>query len=262
MKKSICLIVLSLLFYSGKAQNNLPWKGKKTAIVLTYDDALDQQLDNALPTLDSLGIKATFYVTAYASSVQKRLDAWRKLPMQGHELGNHTLFHPCIADMPGREFVPADYKLNEYSVQRMIDETRMTNLFLQALDGKTERTFAFTCGDMKIKDSAFINGMKKDFIAARAVRNEMHQLAEINLYNVDCFMVNNHRFSEMKKWVDEAIARNALLVILFHGVGGGSGLDVSVDAHRELLQYIKSKEQEAWIAPMVDVAKFIQEKQQ
>jgi hypothetical protein len=41
----------------------------------------------------------------------------------------------------------------------MIDETRMTNLFLKALGGNTKRTFALTCGDMKIAGSSFINAM-------------------------------------------------------------------------------------------------------
>lgn len=261
MRSLLTLLALLILLSTLQAQTARPWKGKKTAVVLTYDDALDQQLDNAAPLLDSLGLKATFYVTAYAHSVQQRLNDWRDLDRRGHELGNHTLFHPCLADMPGREFVPVDYKLNHYTIQRMTDETRMTNLFLQALDGKTERTFAFTCGDMRIGDSSFIQGMKKDFMAARAVRHEMHTLNEVDLYNVDCYMVNSNSFLDMKQWVDQAISNNKLLVILFHGVGGGSGLDVSLTAHRELLQYIKQKEDEIWVAPMVEVAKYIQEQQ-
>ena len=34
------------------------------AVVITYDDAIDQHLDNARPVLDSLGLRATFYITA------------------------------------------------------------------------------------------------------------------------------------------------------------------------------------------------------
>ena len=48
-----------------------------------------------------------------------------------------------------------------------------------------------------------------------------------------------------------------LLVFLFHGVGGEHGLNVSLAAHRELLLFLKKHEQDIWIAPMVDVAKFI-----
>lgn len=235
------------------AQITPAWQGKKCAVVITYDDAINEHLDNAAPLLDSLGLKATFYVTAFSTSVQTRMVEWKKLATSGYELGNHTLFHPCMGGK-GREWVKAEYDLNNYSVQRMVDETRMTNLFLQSLDGKTKRTFAFTCGDMKTGDSSFIGVMKNDFIAARAVRNEMHKIKEIDLYNVDCYMVNNHSFEEMKVWVDKAVQTNSLLVILFHGVGGGNGLDVSIPAHRKLLTYIKLNEKDIWVAPMVEVA--------
>lgn len=235
------------------------WNSKKCAVVITYDDAIDQHLDNAAPLLDSLGLKASFYVTAFSSSVQKRLNEWKNLDKKGHELGNHTLYHPC-AGGTGREWVKPEYDMRNYTVQRMIDETRMTNLFLQALDGKTKRTFAYTCGDMKIGDSSFIQAMKKDFVAARAVRNEMHKINEIDLYNVDCYMVNNHSAEEMIGWVKKAVSTNSLLVILFHGVGGGNGLDVSLNAHRQFLNYLKQNEKDIMIAPMIDVAEYIKKK--
>ena len=259
MKKifSFLFLVIATIGYSQTGQ---PWNKKKCAVVLTYDDAINQQLDNALPVLDSLGLKATFYLTAFSASMQARLSDWKKLSVKGHELGNHTLFHPCIGGT-GRQWVAKEYDMNHYTVKRMVDETRMTNLFLQALDGKTKRTFAFTCGDMKVGDSSFINAMKSDFVAARAVRNEMHKINEIDLYNVDCYMVNNHSFEQMKEWVDKAMQTNSLLVILFHGVGGGNALDVSIPAHRDILKYIKQNEKDIWIAPMVEVAGYIKTSQ-
>ncbi|HET9746789.1 MAG TPA: polysaccharide deacetylase family protein [Chitinophagaceae bacterium] len=260
MKRVLLYMVMcsSLASYS---QSGGPWQGKKCAVVLTYDDAIDQHLDNAIPVLDSLGLKATFYVTGFSSSVQKRLTEWKQLATQGHELGNHTLYHPCIGGK-GREWVVKEYDLKNYSVRRMVDETRMTNLFLQALDGKTRRTFAFTCGDMKIGDSLFINAMKDDFVAARAVRNEMHKINEIDLYNIDCYMVNNHSFEQMKEWVDKAVQTNSLLVILFHGVGGGNSLNVDVQAHRQLLQYLKKNEKDIRIATMLETVGYIKNQRQ
>lgn len=251
-KKFLPVTVAFLLVLISSAQT--PWHGKKCAVVLTYDDAIDQHLDNAVPLLDSLGLKATFYITAFSQSMQTRLNDWRKVAAKGHELGNHTLYHPCIGNTPGREWVTRENDMSQYTVKRMENEIRMTNTFLQALDGKTKRTFAFTCGDMKIGDSSFINGMKKDFVAARAVRNEMHKINEVDLYNVDCYMVNNNSFEEMKAWVDKAVQTNSLLVILFHGVGGGNSLNVSLQAHRQFLQYLKQHEKEIWVAPMIAVA--------
>ncbi|MEQ1676917.1 MAG: polysaccharide deacetylase family protein [Chitinophagaceae bacterium] len=252
---------LLLLSLKGNSQFNQPWRGKKCAVVITYDDAIDQHLDNAIPVLDSLGLKATFYVTAFSPSVQTRLPDWKKLAVNGHELGNHTLYHPCIGGA-GREWVRPEYDLRQYTVQRMTDETRMTNLFLQALDGKTKRTFAFTCGEMKIGDSSFINGMKNDFVAARAVRKQLHKINEVDLYNVDCYMVNGETGEQMIGWVKKAMETNSLLVILFHGVGGGNGLDVTIPAHRELLIYLNQNEKDLYIAPMLEVAEHIKEWQE
>jgi sialate O-acetylesterase len=239
-----------------------PWKHKKCAVVLTYDDAINEHLDNALPVLDSLGLKSTFYITASSPACTKRLTEWRSVAARGYELGNHTMYHPCVANLPGREWVTKERDMNTYTVKRMEDEIRMTNAFLEAIDGKKTRTFAYTCGDMKIGDSLFMNGLKNDFIAARAVRNEMHRINQIDLYNVDCFAVNNNTAEQMIEWVNKARKTNSLLVILFHGVGGGNALNISLSAHREFLSYLKQNEKEIWVAPMAEVAEYIKAYQQ
>jgi sialate O-acetylesterase len=253
----ICLIVISTSMGS-MAQSSHSWNGKKAAVVITYDDAIPQQLDHALPVLDSLHLTATFYLTAFFA--KDRLSDWKKVAAKGYELGNHTLYHPCNGGK-GREWVKPDYDLLHYTVQRMVDETRMTNVFLKALDGKTKRTFAFTCGDIKIGDSSFIEAMKSDFIAARAVRNEMHPIDQIDLYNIDCFVVNNHTASQMMEWVNKAKATNSLLVILFHGVGGGNSLDVSVSEHSKFLHLLKQQEKNLWITTMLNVSEYIKKYQ-
>jgi len=258
--KKILLFITLLSSQICHSQVSLPWHGKKCAVVLTYDDAINEHLDNAIPVLDSLGLKATFYITAFSSSMQTRMNDWKKLEAKGHELGNHTLYHPCIGGK-GREWVKPEYDMNNYTVKRMVDETRMTNLFLQALDGKTKRTFAFTCGDMKIGDSSFIYAMKDDFVAARAVRAEMHKINEIDLLNVDCYMVNGETSTQMIEWAKKAMETNSLLVILFHGVGGGNGLNVSIPAHREFLNYLKQNEKDIWITPMIVAAEYIKKYQ-
>ena len=257
MQRFILFISFFIAVQLHAQTNTAPWHGKKCAVVLTYDDAIDQHLDNAVPVLDSLHLKATFYLTAFSTSIQKRLGEWKKLGTKGYELGNHTLYHPCDASMNGRSWVQPENDLSKYTVKRIENEIRMTNVFLQSLDGKTKRTFAFTCGDSKVADSAFINGMKKDFVAARSVRNEMHKINEINLYDVDCYVVNNASFDDMKQWVDKAIATNSLLVILFHGVGGGNSLNVTLDDHRKILSYIKKNEKNIYNAPMLEVAEYI-----
>ena len=252
------ILFLPVFFFAihVNAQSNAAWQGKKCAVVVTYDDALNVHLDNAIPLLDSLNLKGTFYLTAFSDGSKKRLNDWKRAAVKGHELGNHTLFHPCVGGS-GREWVRTETDMRNYTVQRMEDEVRMTNVFLQSLDNKQKRTFAFTCGDMKIGDSSFIQGMKKDFVAARAVRHQMHKINEVDLLNVDCYAVNGETGTQMIEWVKKAVQTNSLLVILFHGVGGEHSINVSSAAHRELLTYLKRNEKEIYIAPMVDVAEHI-----
>ena len=60
----------------------------------------------------------------------------------------------------------------------------------------------------------------------------------------------------------EHLFLNDLLVFLFHGVGGGHSINVSLDAHSKLLHFLKQNENNIWIASMVDVAEYIKEYQQ
>jgi peptidoglycan-N-acetylglucosamine deacetylase len=60
--------------------------------------------------------------------------------------------------------------------------------------------------------------------------------------------------------VKKAMQTHTLLVFLFHGVGGEHNLNVSLDAHSNLLHFLKQNEKNIWIAPMIEVAKFIKNK--
>lgn len=186
------LLVISISF-STYAQAD-QWKGKKCAVVLTYDDALNVHLDNAIPLLDSLGLKATFYLSAYFPGCKDRLTDWKKAAESGHELGNHTLFHPCNGKGAGRSWVSAERDLSTYSLSRMLDEIRMTNVFLQSLDGKTQRSFAYPCGDMHAGAEAYHDKIHGDFVSARGVKSEMIPADEIDMFNVGSYMIDRFVF--------------------------------------------------------------------
>lgn len=253
------IIMLSVSLFTTHAQDNAVWHNKKCAVVLTYDDALSVQLDHAIPLLDSLGLRATFYLSGFFPDFRQRMSDWKSVAKQGHELGNHTLFHPCEGKSPGREWVKPDYDLNTYRIQRLVDEIRMANTLLEALDGRTKRTFAYPCGDMKVGDSSYVDKIKVDFVGARGVAGTLQRIDEIDLYKVGAYLVNGQRGDELIGLVRQAMAKNALLVFLFHGVGGGHSLNVSLDAYRKLLYFLKQNENDVWVAPLVEVLEYVKE---
>ena len=244
------------------AQTSTSWNGKSCAVVLTYDDGLNVDLSNVVPGLDSVGLKGTFYISDYFDGLKDQIFKWRKAAEEGHELANHTIWHPCEGGRPGREFVKPESDLNNYTVTRMVKEIKAMNNILKAIDGKSERTFAYPCGDMKIHDTAYLDGLKNEFIAARGVTPEMLPINKIDLYNIDCYGINGQTGEQLIDLVKQAMKTHTLLVFLFHGVGGEHSLNVSLSAHSQLLHFLKQNQQDIWVAPMLDVAKYIKNYQQ
>ncbi|HZF14739.1 MAG TPA: polysaccharide deacetylase family protein [Steroidobacteraceae bacterium] len=128
--------------------------GARAAVSLACDDALDSQLDHAIPALDKYGLKGTFYLILGGESVRVRMAEWRAAAANGRELGNHTLFHQGSRSVPGHEWVTAADDLDQVSVAQLAAQIRHGNTMLQAIDGRTERTFTTPCGDLKAGGSS------------------------------------------------------------------------------------------------------------
>jgi peptidoglycan/xylan/chitin deacetylase (PgdA/CDA1 family) len=260
MKKISTLGLLAVLLASrltSLAQAPNSWNNKQCAVVLTYDDAIDVDLDNVVPALDSARLRGTFYIIGSSAVVARRLPEWRHAAARGHELGNHSLMHPCDGSLPGRSFVGPDNDLSKYTVNRAVSEIRANNTLLAAIDGKSQRTFAYPCGDRQIGGVDFYAQLKPDFVAARGVMPGLQTAVQVDLSNVNCYGINGQDGNYLIGLVKQAQQSHTLLVFLFHGVGGGHSLNVSLAAHRQLVRYLKAHEKDIWVAPLVEVAQQI-----
>ncbi|RKR83413.1 peptidoglycan/xylan/chitin deacetylase (PgdA/CDA1 family) [Mucilaginibacter gracilis] len=253
IRKSVFTLLFLLTGIPALAQDKGTWNNKQCAVVLTYDDALDIDLDNVIPALDSLKLKGTFYLIGSSPVINKRLGEWRTAAMHGHELGNHSLFHPCSGG-PTRSWITPENDLSKYTVARAVNEIRQNNTLLKAIDGKNLRTFAFPCGDLTIGGENFYTALKPDFAGARGVSPGLQTATDVDLDNIKCYAINGQTADYMINLVKQAQQSHTLLVFLFHGVGGGHNLNVSLADHSKLIHYLKANEKEIWIAPMVDVA--------
>lgn len=254
MKYILVVLMMGLCPVMVMAQEKSAWNHHECAVVLTYDDGVNGHLDKVIPQLDSAGIKGTFFVNASAATIPARIDDWRAAAEKGHELGNHTLFHPCSGI--GRDWVNPTYDLNHYSLERAVDEIRMANSLLYAIDHKRERTFAYTCGDMTAGKDSFNRIIQKDFLAARSVTPRFEDADSVNLYDIGSFMMMGHTGEQMIALVQQAAKNHKMLVFLFHGVGGDHSINVSLDEHRKLIQYLQ-QHQEIWTPTFAEAAKYL-----
>lgn len=115
-------------------------EGKQMAISLTFDDARLSQVDKGIPVLDKYNIKGTFYITP--SNVLQHVDAWKKAAINGHEIGNHSVQHPCTGNFDWSR----DKALENYTLEEMGAELDSANKFITQTIGTDAVSFAFPCG--------------------------------------------------------------------------------------------------------------------
>ena len=260
---SLALTCLILFFINGLQElmaqearsQEFAWPhGKKAAVVLTYDDGLDCHLDVAAPALERHGFRGTFYVTGKSASLAARTDDWRDMAARGHELGNHTLFHPCHKKT--YDWVKPEYDLDSYTLEQLLSELHVANSLLKAVDGKEERSFAYTCTNHTIEGVSFVDQMESLFPSARGEGPVPKSMGEVDLYYAPAWGVVDPTGEELIQYVEEALRHGTMAVIMFHSVGGGY-LNVSAEAHEELLVYMEKRKDVLWVDTFQQVMKHV-----
>lgn len=229
--------------------------GKRAAIVLTYDDGMASQRDIAIPQLDKAGFKGTFFLNAVSG---QDMLLWRAIGKKGHELGNHTMFHPCpMAVLPGRE-----NSTESYTVEKILDEIRTMNGLLNRIDGTHPRTLGYPCSQTIVGGTDYLPALRASGLIAYArtggdpYNAVIGDLRALDLLNVPSNgPTNEPSGDELIAFVKRVQAAHGLGVLQFHGVGGGY-LKVSAEAHQQLLDYLRSQP-DIWVGTFQDVLNYV-----
>jgi len=245
--RALVLVLIGVAAAAKVLADGGTWpNGEKAAVSLSYDDALNSQLDNAWPALEKSGLKASFYLTLTSPVLSERLAEWRVLAGAGHELGNHTVFHPCSKSTPGRDWVAKHNDLDGYTLARMGQELALANSFLQAIDGKTKRTLTPPCFDHQVSDGNYVKTFGSGFVAVKGAETGFPEGF------ISYLMPEGQSGKELIAFVEAAAESGGMANIIFHGVGGDY-LSVSSQAHRELLHFLAENADTYWTAPYITI---------
>lgn len=236
--------------------------GARAAVSLAYDDALDSQLDHAIPALDRHGLKGTFYLQLSNPAVAQRMGEWRAAAQRGHELGNHSLFHQCSASIADRAWVQAHRNLDTTTPEQMRDQVLLGNTMLEALDGRRERTYTAPCGDTRAAGRDYVAALRTAFVAIKAGGGERvaRSMAGFDPYAVPVVAPVGSSGKELIELVRQAGARGTMVAFTFHGIGGDY-LSVSAEAHQELLRYLAAHKDEYWTDTFLNIMKHVKQEQ-
>ncbi len=236
----------------------------QAAVTLTYDDALDVHLDAVAAQLEAAGLRATFYTPINADGMLRRPDDWIALARRGHELGNHSIFHPCRRDAPDQHpWLDDGYNLARYTPRRWRHEMRVASFVLHLLDGRTERTFGNTCCDTTLgpaEHPASLDPLIDElFVAGRGPFNRrIVDPRRANLNALGHFGGDQRTCADLQAEVEQARETGGWIIYMIHGVGEGTHkLFIDADEHRRFIDWLGEQRRTLWVAPMVEIARHL-----
>lgn len=238
-------------------QTDFQWpEGIHMALSLSFDDARYSQIDHGVPLLDTYDVKATFYVTP--RRVKERVSQWKQAAANGHEIGNHTLTHPCT----GNYFAFRTNALEEYTLNEIEYEMLEANAVIERLLGYRMQTFAYPCGQSFVgrgeNVQSYVPLVAKHFLAGRGWLGENSNdpafCDPALLLGMEC---DGLSFDEMKQLLDTASKNGRWLILAGHEIGA-PGRQVTIDTELEkLCQYVTDPSNGIWTATIREVAEYV-----
>lgn len=224
-------------------------------VSLAYDDALPCHFESVAPLLEENGLRGTFYVPC-GPSFFAHTESWREVAAQGHELGNHTVFHPCH----DQAWLDESYNLRNYTKQRWSDEVRLANSVLSLVDGRSVRSFGNTCHHNVIgsgENESSVEALAPDFfIAARGEYNARPiNLKKINWFNLGTRVGDHASFEQLRADIIRMRSRGGWSIITFHGVGPRDhALHIDEEEHHAFIEWLSGQQDSIWVAPVRTVS--------
>jgi peptidoglycan-N-acetylglucosamine deacetylase len=263
-------IILSLVDYICPAQSyqsatvqakpDFQWpEGKSMALSLTFDDARLSQADLGIPLLDRYGVKATFYVSP--DNIMQRVDAWKEAVRHGHDIGNHSILHPCSGNFDWSR----DNALEDYTLFRMEAELDSANRVISRLLGIVPVSFAFPCGQKFVgrgeQTRSYIPLIASKFESGRGWLDEapnapsfcdMSQLTGIEL--------DGKSFEQIVSLIESARIRGLWLILAGHEMDEKGSQTSILSTIEAICKYAADPANGIWIDNVHAIASYIKEK--
>ena len=254
-------LVLALLLSPGRPGAQAPafeWpNGRRAALSLSFDDGRATQMDAGLPVLGQLGLKVTFYVVP--SAIERRQTAWRAAAQAGHEIGSHSLNHPCTGN-----FGWARRKaLEDYTLPQMDRELEQAGVEIKRITGVMPTTFAYPCGQTFVGRGAatasYVPLISRRFLAGRLWQGETaNDPAFVDLSQVHAVSMDDRDLASLRPMLDAAADEGRWLVLAGHDIGDQPAPQTTrVSLLRALAEYVGAAERGYWVAPVGTVAEYV-----
>ena len=253
-----CSIAFGLAGFSMAAPiKTIPWNGHVGAVSFTFDDALENQVQNLKPVLDGLpNVHVTFFLTDMGNGLKQNAAGFAALAKAGHEIGNHAKNHGHLSGITNNE------ELNE-EIVKFADNIEKT----LADQGVTTSVMSFATPFCENNDQVksvidtrhFINrdcgwhgrnewDVEPDWLALKAkiwTRSGATVPEMLTAMDTAAFIGN---FAGAEPW-EVQVKGGTWLVVLNHGVTDDKGDDYAIDPADIKKIFERAIEDKLWVAP-------------
>lgn len=242
-------------------QTNIPWLGEcQGAVSLTFDDGLASQLDIAVPLLNEHGLLATFYVNP-RDGYEETMASWRQVAAAGHELGNHTIRHPCSKNF---DFIGGTGRLalEEMSREEMESEIVETSRRLRQLaPNQAAVSFGYPCYQPFLGRGAqrqsYVPLVARHCVAGRGRGEYANHPRHCDLAYLWSWPCERMAGAELVGLAERAASQGRWAILTFHGVHEGN-LAIGAGDLAELCEFLDRQKDRIWTAPVATIAQQVQ----
>ncbi|WP_373522211.1 polysaccharide deacetylase family protein [Aquiflexum sp.] len=253
------LVLLTFVNQPLAQGQNFPWpEGKKMALSLSFDDARASNTRLGIPLLDEYDIKATFFV--HPASVEKDLSNWKKAVANGHEIGNHSILHPCSGNFAWSR----ERALENYTMDKMRAELVQASNEIEKLLGVVPQVYAYPCGQKfvgkGIHTQSLVPLISEMFLAGRGWMDEApSDPIYADLAQLTGMEMDQLEFEEILPLIESASKNGQWLVLAGHDMDHSGDQTTRLSMLKKLSEYANDPNNGIWMAPIGTIAKYVYE---
>ncbi len=256
------LVLLVFLTRIGFAQSitPFPWPdGKQMAISLSFDDGRESQPRVGVPLLNEYGVKATFYIVPPRAA--KQVHGWKQTVASGHEIGNHSVKHPCS----GNFVWSRPTALEDYTIEKMRAELLEANKQIEEMLGVKPEVFAYPCGGTfvgrGVDTKSYVPVVADLFLSGRLWLSEGPNSPDYcDFAQLTGVESDGKDFDQLLPMIEAARKSGQWLVLAGHDIGEGGRQTTRVAMLRQLISYAQDPANGVWLAPVGEIAKYVHRK--
>ncbi len=233
---SVVFIIIGLLAISTGGCKKFEKAGNvaQPGIVLTFDDDRVDNWYKYLPLLDSVGAKATFYISRYHNLSPQKKAKLAVIRNHGHEIAYHSTNHLNMMDYV--------YKY-KHPIEELIQKEVEPDLLRMRQDGFNPVTFAYPFG---AHNPIIDRALKKYFKSVRALNGSFDFTKSLVssthndvLYGLGIDKKSGRSSADIIKILHSVKNNSTIAVFVAHDINTG-GLCISIETLKLVIGFVKA----------------------